>query len=57
MMWQKNWVHLTSGRSLKVKTCKNNKICFAVLKPNERECLENPWIQRKTCPDPHKTIK
>jgi hypothetical protein len=32
MTWQKVWVRLTSGRSLKVK---NKKICFAMLKPNE----------------------
>jgi hypothetical protein len=29
-------VRLTSGRFLKVKTCKNKEIYFAVLKPNER---------------------
>jgi hypothetical protein len=36
MTWQKDWVCLTSKRSLKVKTCKNKKICFEVLKTNER---------------------
>jgi hypothetical protein len=43
MMWQKVWVHLTSGRSLKVKKiCKNKEICFAVLKPNERGLFRKP---------------
>jgi hypothetical protein len=36
--WKKDWVRLTSGRSLIVKKhAKNKKICFTVLKPNERE--------------------
>jgi hypothetical protein len=34
--WKKVWVRLMSGRSLKLKTCKNKEICFTVLKSNER---------------------
>jgi hypothetical protein len=39
MMWQKVWVCLTFGRSLKVK---NKKICFAMLKPNEWGLFRKP---------------
>jgi hypothetical protein len=42
MMWQIFWIRLTTGRSLKVKTCKNKEICFAVLKPNERGLFGKP---------------
>jgi hypothetical protein len=36
MIWQKDWVCLKFERSLKLQTCKNKKICFTVLKQNER---------------------
>jgi hypothetical protein len=41
--WQKDWVRLTYGRSLKVKkTYKNKEIYFTVLKPNERGFFRKP---------------
>jgi hypothetical protein len=36
-MGQNVWVHLTSGRSLKVKNMKNRITCDIELKPHERE--------------------
>jgi hypothetical protein len=45
-----SWSSISPKGPKKSKTCKNKKIFFTVLKPNERELF-------RTCPSPHKTIK
>jgi hypothetical protein len=52
LMYQKDWVHLTSGRSLRLKIRKNWVSYSAELNQNKGDSLENPQNQLKTSPSP-----
>jgi hypothetical protein len=50
MMWQKDWVRLTSERSLKLKNMQRRGFLYCGFKTKKGDCLENPLNQWKACP-------